>query len=94
MYDGKWCLLDLLDLIFVNIMKNIMEFEILINKMLKIGKVYLIVIFFKLIILNFFKVWVLIEILWRNYKIFIFFLKFLILNFIININKFFNVSFY
>lgn len=45
MYDGKWCLLDLLDLIFVNIMKNIMEFEILINKMLKIGKVYLIVIF-------------------------------------------------
>lgn len=86
--------MDLLDLIFVNIMKNIMEFEILINKMLKIGKVYLIVIFFKLIILNFFKVWVLIEILWRNYKIFIFFLKFLILNFIININKFFNVSFY
>lgn len=75
-------------------MKNIMEYEILINKMLKIGKVYLIVIFFKLIILNFFKVWVLIEILWRNYKIFIFFLKFLILNFIININKFFNVSFY
>lgn len=86
--------MDLLDLIFVNIMKNIMEFEILINKILKIGKVYLIVIFFKLIILNFFKVWVLIEILWRNYKIFIFFLKFLILNFIININKFFNVSFY
>lgn len=44
-HDGKRCSSDSSDLIFVHTMKNTTEYEILINKTLKIGKVYSIVIF-------------------------------------------------
>lgn len=93
-HDGKRCSSDSSDLFFVHTMNDKPEYEIVINKTLKVGKVYSIVIFSKSITLNSPKVLFLTEISRENYKIYIFVAKSPILNFSTDTNKPFNASFH